>query len=140
MGMYVLPKVKKKGAYGAGGCFQSWKNGKNYTFRADRTGGNMCIQKKVGAFRANRTEKVDAFRANKTEKKGGGGFTAAHTRTALIWEYPLRAPGDINVISSRPSALSRWLHHFLDIAYVYLYNIGKSFREYFARKRAVINV
>ena len=40
------------------------------TFRADRAGKNGCIQKKVGAFRANRTEKVGAFRANKT-KKGG---------------------------------------------------------------------
>ena len=40
---------------------------------------------KVGTFRANRTEKVGAFRVNKTKK---GGFTAAHTRTALIWEYP----------------------------------------------------
>ena len=39
----------------------------------------------MGAFRANRTEKVGAFRANKTQK---GGFTAAHTRTAFIWEYP----------------------------------------------------
>ena len=37
---------------------------------------------KVGAFRANRTEKVGA------KKKGG--ITAAHTRTALIWEYPLQ--------------------------------------------------
>ena len=27
------------------------------TFRADRAGKNGCIQKKVGAFRANRTEK-----------------------------------------------------------------------------------
>ena len=46
---------------------------------------------KVGAFRANQTEKVGAFRANKTQKRGGGGgdFTTTHTRTALIWEYPL---------------------------------------------------
>ena len=42
---------------------------------------------KVNALRANRTEKVGALRANKHKK---GGFTAAHTRTALIWEYPLR--------------------------------------------------
>ena len=42
---------------------------------------------KVGAFRAHRTEKVGAFRANKTQK---GGFMAAHTSTALIWEYPLQ--------------------------------------------------
>ena len=41
---------------------------------------------KVGAFRANRTEKVGAFRANRTQKGGGGGFTAAHTPTALIWD------------------------------------------------------
>ena len=47
----------------------------------------MCIKKKMGAFRANRTEKVGAFRAYKTKK---GGFTAAHTRNGLIWEYPLR--------------------------------------------------
>ena len=39
---------------------------------------------KVGAFRAILTEKVGAFRANKTQKRG------AHTRTALLWEYPLR--------------------------------------------------
>ena len=42
---------------------------------------------KVGAFRATRTDtcKVGAFRANKAQK---GGFTAAHTRTAIIWESP----------------------------------------------------
>ena len=71
-------------------------------FRAERTVkvaplelielGKMGASEKVGAFRANRTEKVGAFRANKTQKRcvcvGGGGFTAAHTRTALIWEYP----------------------------------------------------
>ena len=43
--------------------------------------------KKVGALSANRTEKVGALRANKHKK---GGFNAAHTRTALIWEYHLR--------------------------------------------------
>ena len=31
------------------------------------------------------SEKVGAFRANKSQK--GGLFFAAHTRTALIWEY-----------------------------------------------------
>ena len=83
MGIYV----KKKGAYGSD---QTEKMG---AFRAKRTikvvpfGKNGCIQKKVGALGANRTEKVGAFRANKTKK---GGFTAAHTRAALIWEYPLR--------------------------------------------------
>ena len=45
---------------------------------------------KVGAFRSNRTEKVGAFRANKTKKRLWGGVTAAHTHTALIWEYPPR--------------------------------------------------
>ena len=40
---------------------------------------------KVGAFRANRTKKVGAFRANITQREGGGGgFTAAHTRTVLL--------------------------------------------------------
>ena len=38
------------------------------------------------------SEKVGAFRANGTEliKLKKGGFTAAHIRTALIWEYTLR--------------------------------------------------
>ena len=45
---------------------------------------------KVGAFRANRTDKVGAFRANKTQKRGL--YRAAHTRTALMWEYP---PGHV---------------------------------------------
>ena len=41
----------------------------------------------MGAFGANRTEKVGTFRANKIQKSvcvgGGGGFTAAHTRTVF---------------------------------------------------------
>ena len=78
MGMYLPPYVKKKGAYGAGqpggqtekvGAFRAETTVKLYTFRADHTGENGCIQK-VGAFRANRPEKVGAFRANKTQKGG----------------------------------------------------------------------
>ena len=33
------------------------------------------------------SEKVGAFRANKSQRGGGGLFFAAHTRSALIWEY-----------------------------------------------------
>ena len=34
-------------------------------------------------------KKIGAFRAKKAKKKGGwGSFRAAHTHTALIWEYP----------------------------------------------------
>ena len=33
------------------------------TFRADRAGKSGCIQKKVGAFRANRTEKSRCFQS-----------------------------------------------------------------------------
>ena len=64
-------------------------------FRAERTVkvvplelielGKMGASENVGAFRAKRIENVGAFRANKTQKKGD--FTAAHARTALIWEY-----------------------------------------------------
>ena len=48
-------------------------------------GKNGAFRKSGCFFRGNRTEKVGAFRANKSQK---GGFTAAHTRTDLIWEYP----------------------------------------------------
>ena len=80
MGMYVPPYVKMKGAYGA-----------------DQTD-------KVSAFRAERTVKVVPLELIELGKMGAkkrkkkwvllelihGDFTAAHTRTALIWEYPLR--------------------------------------------------
>ena len=43
------------------------------------------LSEKVGAFRADRTEKVGAYRAKNLKK---GVFSGAHTRTALLWEYP----------------------------------------------------
>ena len=45
---------------------------------------NGAFRKKVGAFRADRTEKNDAFRA--AVLKGG-----TYTRTAFICEYPLNS-------------------------------------------------
>ena len=59
MGKYVPPYVKKKGAYGA-------------AYKAE----------KVGAFRAKRTVKVVPIELFELGKMG------AHTRTALLWEYP----------------------------------------------------
>ena len=58
MGMYVPPYVKMKRAYGA--------------YKTE----------KVGAFRAERTVKVVPLELFELGKMG------AHTRTALLWEYP----------------------------------------------------
>ena len=58
-----------------------------------------AFRKKVGAFRADRTEKVHDFRAKPKFKKGG--FRAAHTRTALIWEYTPRGIEQVSMKEKR---------------------------------------
>ena len=47
---------------------------------------------KGGSFGAVQVEKVESLGAAQAEKWGGGGFRAAHTLTALIWEYPPPPP------------------------------------------------
>ena len=83
MGMYVPPYVKKKEAYGAEqtekvGAFRTER-----TVRADRTGRNVCIQKKWVLLELIEMKKWVHPELIKLK-------TAAHTRTALIWEYRLR--------------------------------------------------
>ena len=55
------------------------------------------LSEKVGAFRADRTEKVGAYRAKNLKK---GVFSGAHTRTALLWEYP-SPPGEKDALCLR---------------------------------------
>ena len=51
-----------------------------------KSGTNKCIFLKRGVFRSGPGRKRGVFRSGPGRKMGG--FRAAHTRTALIWEYP----------------------------------------------------
>ena len=82
------PSMKNEGGGGT-------KNNKEtYTFKSvvfwsspcRESGTNKCIFLKRGVFRCDPGRKSGVFRSGPGRKMGG--FRAAHTRTALIWEYP----------------------------------------------------
>ena len=82
------PSLKNEGGFGT-------KNNKEtYTFKTGvfwsspcrKSGTNKCIFLKRGVFRSGPGRKRGVFRSGPGRKLGG--FRAAHTRTALIWEYP----------------------------------------------------
>ena len=61
-----------------------------------KSGTNKCIFLKRGVFRSGPGRKSGVFRSGPGRIMGRGGeaagFRAAHTRTTIIWDYPLPPP------------------------------------------------
>ena len=76
------------------GGFGTKNNKETYTFKSGvfwsspcrKSGTNKCIFLEREVFRCGPGRKRGVFRSGSGRKMGG--FRAAHTRTALIWEYP----------------------------------------------------
>ena len=82
--MILELKITKKRIFLKGGLLEQP--------RSEKWNKQMYIFEKGGSFGAVQVEKVKSLGAAQAEKWGAGGFTAAHTRTALIWEYPPPIP------------------------------------------------